>query len=773
MQRSVTPLDVFNEATRFSQGVMGYYTEKNREENNLQLKVDGDKSKNGFADVVRDNPYTGGDFNEYRFKLKEEFDKVFNSIIGESGNNSPYYRQMMEQSRRQWHVEADNTARVKADQWRTDKEHISCNEDQERIIESVRRGERTPQQGIEACRDRANLSGTIRPLSFQERYVMDEASKILTHQTLLSERLKNERDPTRLRGILAGVNAEFDWLDEETDEIDGATGEKKIRKWTYKDKEKFEQELLQGRCAELWDERESYGQRLLAAGRPLEEVNEYNRRMRQEFDRYYNPNNSDVWSDLSTKQLTQRDGYFRDLSGYMKQSGTSSQISKRILLDLYGPEMFIRPQVAGDGTVIVGYYDDGRPITEKYESIREAMGGFIHYKRKAFFEAHKNLERPVVQLMWEQEQSDFFGIFYGEVEKAMKQIDPQLAIDFANFRKTDIYIKSEGDYFNRDVNRMSALERDQYGQRCVQFFESIFFNGITDVPTIRQMMRDFTGGEILNVFGRRPNSRNEETRFNEMKAYSDRVMSGGAEHTVFVINEPERLRLGLNTSDRPQNQVSYGWRDHRLQEAAEAFRNEERGILAGILGVRTDALKPRWMASDGQQGDVIPKGIFVIGEGANARTVRLNYENNEYKVEELKNKEWVRGESRERDRTHVENRRNDMQIMDSGRHPITREEGFSYTMMPPNYNGTSNQWNVALDGAKRAAWVEYSEGMRNGTVITQMVNAGKNPLNGEPLNTASMPPHLRSTMTARTWAGKPPEFVKQEWIKHFEQQVRR
>ena len=335
MQRT-TPLDAFNAAARFSQGVAGHYTEKNKEQNDLQLRVDNDKAKNRFADIVRDNPYTGGDFDVYRFKLNEEFDKAINSIIGESGNNSPYYRQMMEQSRRQWHVEADNTARVKADQWRTDKETVSCNEDMERIIEAVRRGDMTPQQGIEANRDRINLSGTIRQLSYQERYVMDEASKILTHQTLLTERLKNERDPSKLRGILAEANAEFDW----TDEIDEATGEKKIKKFTYKDKDKFDEELLQGRCFEIFGEREALRRRLITDGgaQNLREANKIAEENSKLLRDYYDSDKPE-YQLLNSRYRSQMDGWFKttrdQLSAASSGTGAARQLGKKEIEDSF------------------------------------------------------------------------------------------------------------------------------------------------------------------------------------------------------------------------------------------------------------------------------------------------------------------------------------------------------------------------------------------------------------------------------------------------------
>jgi len=778
MQRT-TPLDAFNAAARFTQSALQVPTQKERERNINRINVDNELFDLRITEWMNKNPFVGGNndaedreaFKLYREKLRAFIDAEGIRLKGES--SSRFYDEQMGYAIKQHYVNAEGKAMQKAENWRTERAFIGVDNFANAEREAVKRGDRTPMaavfavvQKLDSLRgDEFNPGIDISP-KVEHEFI--NRFKINIHQIRGTELFNNVTDPAKLRAARAQLNEEFKFMDEETDEIDAATGNKKIKKWTYDKKDEFEEALLQGRCFELWKDRESSSQRKIAAG-DINGANEDNRKWRREFDRYYNPANTDVWSDLNTQQLSQGDGWFRDLSGHLKQPGTPSQISKRILLDLYGPEMFIRPQLQGDGTVIVGYYEDGRPITEKYSSIREAMGGFVHYKRAAFFEANKKLELPVVQLMWEKEQSEFFEKFYDEVEKAMKQIDPQLSIDFVNFRKTDTYIKSGSDYFNRDINKMSALERDQYGQRCIQFYESIIFNGITDVPTIRQMMRDFTGGEILNVFGRRPSSSNERTKFNEMKAYSDSVMSGGAEHTVFVLNEPERLRLGLNASNRPQNQVSYGWRDHRLQEGAEAHRIEERGIVAGILGVKPEDLKMGWMASERQQGDVIPKGIFVIGEGANARTVRLNYENNEYKVEELKNKEWVRGESRARQLNRDERRQDSRQAVDTGKNPITREEGFDFTRPSPNRPENAL---VVNSGFGKLQWLEYSERLYNNPtrVITEAVQNRRNPLNGERLNITAIPQHLRSTMTARTWAGKGPEFVYQAWIKEFEQQ---
>jgi len=373
-----------------------------------------------------------------------------------------------------------------------------------------------------------------------------------------------------------------------------------------------------------------------------------------ELNRYYNPNNPE-YENFNNDHRDRASGYFdvSRLEAYQRQGTRGESMA---LLDYYGPEMFIRPQINGDGTVIVGRNGDGRPITVRYDSISEAMEGFMFYKREAFFASKGGEDTHTLQL-WEAEQAEWFEKFHNEVGTALNQINPTLSSDFSKFRNFDTYItdKRGNEYYNRGVDRMTPEQRDEYGQRCVDFFHSIFYNGITDVPTIRQMMREFTGREIENVLQWRSTPSDQGRRYQQLKAFSEKAMSGQAEDILFVRYNPERLDLEGRAPEQ-----TFVFRNEAQRQAVEMVREEERSIAAGILGTDKSNLMSSWMNSERRRGDVIPKGVFKIEEGENAGTYRLNYDNNANPVLMRQNPQtgaWVEHTRSERPPTEPEARR--------------------------------------------------------------------------------------------------------------------
>jgi hypothetical protein len=442
-----------------------------------------------------------------------------------------------------------------------------------------------------------------------------------------------------------------------------------------------------------------------------------------QWNKRYNPNNEREYNNSNEDYRDRGSGFFDvgKLEGYLKQGDAGR---KTALLDFYGPEMFIRPQFHGDGTVIVGYREDGSPIIERYDSIKEAMEGFISYKKEAYLYS-KGGEDAATLLMWQKEEAEWFEKFYDEVGKALGQINPVLQSDFNNFRKFDTYL-TEGtkdkpnEYYNKEIEKQyknDPYARDLYAQRCVDFFKSIFFNGITDVPTIRQIMRDFTGQEIINVLQWKSTPSNEKDKLRQLKAFSDKAMSSEAEDILFRKYEPERLAMGLAASGKTP-EPTYLWRDNKQQEAIENVREDERKRTADILDIPINELKLNWMDSTRRKGDVIPKGIFVVEKGEKAGTYYMGYDDNANQVVMKQNpttKAWEEHKKVVRQpspkETFQQYRRTQDEYLKAVRdkiNPITGEEFDYHKEPPPGLTIPLSEWNRPGNRIQKdLVWANY------------------------------------------------------------------
>jgi len=743
--------------------------------------------KNNYANFLRDTPYIIGENeeddqytqDEYFGKSTYFFDEQID--IAKKKNNSPRFHQMMDQVRPQLIEAARNNGMALHDEKRIERAYKIA----EKNISSFLSSGWEPERIIADIHNSINMLGREAGLLPQEMSEMRKTYETEVYKRFAAEMIGQVKDVNHLQAAMQGIRNRFNFLPADiinSYDENGKITSTEERAWSFEGKEEWESELLyqetariQGEHYKVFDTMESTMQRLLTSGR-LEDAIELAKEWSPIWERYYNPKNPE-FANTNEDYLRKGDGFFdyRKLEGYLSQGEEGKWVS---LLDAYNLEMFLRPQIqrGSNGTVIVGYNEDGSPITMPYNSLQGAFEGFIFYKREAFFRDKRKdgIEDYVSLQLWQAEEARWFENFYSEVGTALKQIDPTLSYDYDRFTKFDTYLKEDSSYYNRDIRKLSDFERDQYAQRCVDLYRSIFFNGITDVPIIRQIMRDFTGSEILSYLTWNNTRTEEGDLLRQMKAFSDKARSNEAEHILFKMHSPERL----NISGQATEPTYYFRPGGNLEKAVNDFVEEERKRMADILGLSIDNLKPQWMSSKIITGDVIPKAKFVIENGEHAGTYYLDYDNNANVL--IKREDDSVYRRYERQLTNTEQRQQNQAVYQSnidsiseGLNPVTGE-AFDYALRPPpNLQVTQSNWNRTGNGIRNdLTWANYFRDLMNDpeTVINQALDKGKNPLTGEDLNNM-MPPAFTGGQGA--WQRLGADNQRRELVRYFESQLRR
>jgi len=789
-----TIADAFNASINFGRQVLDYKTEKSREQTILELNNENDIINTNIQNYIRDHQYVGGAAEDDDRKAYDEYLSGLNYFIDEQihnskqKNHSQFYWDSMDQSAVQLRENARNYALGRQDEWNMNREDVSRGEDIQRYMAA----DMDPQRKLNAIYNRIRLSKTRRPINPQQENDMRIAAERAVYEQYAVNYLKDFNDVNDLQDAMKHVRDTFaGFMPSSAVNIYDDKGnviETKEQPWGFENREQWEKDLIdketariQGEHFEVIDRAQSTMVRLLVSGR-LEEAIALANEWRPKWDLYYNPNNKE-FANSNQEYLNRGENFFdvRKLEGYQSQGEVGKWVS---LLEAYTLDMFLRPQIidGGNGTVIVGYNEDGSPITMRYESLDDAYDGFLHYKREAFFRDKRkdNIEDYVTLQLWQAELNDWNRNFYTKVGQALNQIDPNLSYDYDRFRQYETFLNPESDYYNRDIRNFSDHQKELYAQNCVRLFHSIFFNGIKDSPSIRQMMRDFVGSDITRLLNWGSTPDNDGDYLLQLKAFSDKAKSGEAENIIFKLYSPERLNLSGQASV-----PTYHFRSTNLERAVNNFVEEERRRIAGILGLGTESLKTSWMPSDRISGDVIPKGMFVIQSGQHAGTYYLDYDDNANPIVMKRNNSGGWGEYRrgtrqptvaesttEFMRENTEFNRN----LSNNRHPILGNEFIASTLPPPNSSVPMSSWNDPRNTTtmRNQAWASYFiELQNNPSMIGQIVRQGKNPFTGEVLDLYNnVPPGIN----ARSWQNNTTynnERRMQAWIDNFTRQLSR
>jgi len=725
--------DVFNAGTRAASPFIQEETAKLKEKNDIELKYNAARIKTNLDNYVRDNPYNGN-ADEYFGKIQDYTHKLYDEAA--QTNTSPYFQKTLEVQRAVAVETSRNYVLQQEDAWRVKKEGASFEEDIKSYIDSGW----APEMALDAIDNRVKLTKTRRQIGPEEEANFRKGAERAVYEKFASDAMGAASDVNKLEDVLDALHKRFEFMPKAKTPVYDENGNEAgtlEKPWGYEGKDEWERGLVEKATKRIqeahWNqiqEAEGLFNRYIRSG-DITAAIEFGKEWGAFHNKYYDPRNSEH-GNLSGQQLRQSDDYFDigKLKGYLEQGKEKNETGKKnndpVLSAIadYEPELFIRPQFLGDGTVIVGNNADGTPITRTYKSLKEAIEGFIGFQRSAFMYS-KGGEDAATLHMWENERAKWFEKLFNEIKTAMNQRDDQLQIEFDQFRKFDTYIKKgtkdePNEYYNEEIGKLNLKDpkdlklRDDYAQRCIDFFHTIFYNGPTSAAAVRQAMRDFTGQEIIKLLQYKEIKSGEAEQLKQLKAFSDKAMSGGAEDVVFVKYEPERLVLGLTVSGKAP-EPTYLWRDEKQQLAVETVREEERERTANILGLSLVDLQPYWMPSSRRKGDVIPKGIFVVEKGDNAGTYYMDYDGSANQVVMKQNPStglWEEHKKVERPQTTEERKKSYentvadyMEILTSKKHPETGKD-FDYEKeAPPSIAPAA--WNFFSKENKKQTWANY------------------------------------------------------------------
>jgi len=792
-------MDAFNEAIRFTTGYMGYQTQKNNEQNQLEIDVFNASFQTNIQNYLRDNPYLGG--------LSEEDDqRAFNDYLGKLDyfveeqyanarrtNNSQNYRQMMDRMRVQSLEANRNYALGKQDEWRISREAASLLEDNRRYIEAGW----SPEETVRAINNRLALSATIQPILPEQMENMKRYYERAVYENYVGGALGRANDVNDLEGILREAQSAFGFLPplavNTYDEDGNVIGTQELP-WSFEGKKDWEDHRIEeetkrirGEHFEFYQDKNSEFERAVISGN-YDLAESIARQYGAAWNRYWNPNNREhLNSDAAYRDRGSHWFDLGKLNAYRELGEAEAGI--RFLAE-YNLEMFTQPQLDGHGNVIVGYNADGKPIIENYDSFAAALQGFLSYKRKAFFMSNGGEDAYTLQ-MWEAEQAVWFERWWDEVERAVRQKSPTLADDFRRGREFSTYTTAGGAYYEslsssdqRYIRGLSDEQRTLFEERCVNFYTTLFmnrtFDGITDVSEIRRIMRDFTAREIESYLRWSSTPRELGQKYIQLMEFSNRAMDGRADDIIWIDYNPRRLGAAGGT---------YMFRDTNAQLAVEAVRQEEQSIIAGIFGIERDLLQPSWMRSKLRNNDVIPKGMFKIESGQHAGTYYLGYDNNANPIVMRQNAQGGWGEYRREERrlTQAEriqqsqiNWNNLVETINNNINPITGE-AFNYGTNPPPTIGNSTAWNPNNYGAQ--SWSAYFQRLKDEpALLTSVINSGKHPFTGASFSYRTNPPpgsgipaNLPAGVSSNrpTWESMGAGERLQVWVEHFERQLGR
>ena len=789
MQRRTTPLEAFQEAARFTSTMLQQPIEENRERNldkinlhlaRINLKVDEEMSKHQFVGG-NDESSDRDAYTKYLNNLKGFIDNEFSVIRGD--RSSVFYDEQMKQARRMLHVRAEGKVMEKAEQWRTERGLIALGDN----LEKWRNAEdREPEEilkmiGEEIKNTRGDRSEGVKGLglTYEQENNLLRANQILYYQSYMMKTARGVTDHKQLRKTLDDARAKFDAvLGAETEEVDEA-GNRKRNPWTFKDKDKFDEELRQGRNFDIWSERESYIQNRIAAAssdRELRQTNEESKKFREEFSKYFDTNNKDYYGDLNADQMRQADGWFRNLDGYLRQgSGAArqTQVKLPLIIDKQDSWYFIMDAVNYKKDLIL---NGG---TYKFQDLNTAVDQVLFLDREAFYKNNGG-ENAYTRGLWQEQEGRHMRMFWAEMEKYLGDHNPDLLATYQKFVNAETYI-------NRQINRQ---DNDFYhadfltdrGQKAISFFKNLFLQqGISNTAALITEMQAYTGGGLLAM-----SSQLQHTNSNDPGVQIKRN---------FEINGVLTSAAADDMVHKDTNTGRAVFRNGDQQKLIEAHANREMHRIASIMDIdlRVNKIDMAWMPSTKRKGDIQPKAMFTVGTGANERHYYLDYDRNGNEV--VKNlrwdenrRIWVEGVERQggQARTQSESnharsvqRNSDRANLVGQRHPLTGNELDYKTTPTPNFNDNPTNsayrrrsWTNYTEANRLEEWADYCRRLRDEPAfVIQIIDSGKNPLTGDRLNISSKPPNI----TDRAWAVNftNDSDKRQAWIEYFQQQVRR
>jgi len=719
-----TIMDAFNAAGHFTQQALGYMDAAKRREADAFLRNIPAEFATDIQNRMRDNPfnYTGDpdnseELNKYAQEYNEELANYAREWYAKKIGNktaSPYVRRNVDQMQTQALETLRNAALVKQDEWRTQREYVSLEEDCGKYVEAVKKRDMTPQQAVESIYNRIELSGTRVEINPQKRNEIRKEKTVAVYKGNAASILGKVNDVNDIEAAMKKARDDFAFMPTETlnayDKEGNVTGTEKSP-WGFNGKDEWEKALveqetkrIQGERFELFREKQAYMERLAVSGDYSGAIN-FAKAWGAEWNKYYNPKNKEFAN--SNDDLRDRgSGFFniKTLEGYLKHG---SEGKKALELDI-SPGRFIRAVLPGGG----GFVDMGEDVEGiNVESMRDSWEKFISLKEQAFrLGRGENGYGAIADSDWANEREEWFGKFKDEMKKIMQEDEHKtLWKTYSKLLDYDTYLDKKTPYYLK--GNIEEEQRKRFIQDCVSLTMDLVWNGVTDPVELDNRVKAFIVGDLDKKlkWGQTPNK--EGDLIKKLAAWDKEVVTEGkAKDRVFSKLRMESAKI---FSAEP-GEDELVWRDKNFKNDAYGVRDAEWGYAYKLLGLPKEQLHPGWMLSDDKERDPIAKGIFTVKEGEKKGTYRLGYDEKSNPYLLKKNDDsWEKTEykmtlpltQKEKKQLYEDTKDEYIRQIRNGKNPLTGKN-FDFSNPPPTWKYSIDEWNNP-NTSKTIVWANY------------------------------------------------------------------
>ena len=442
-----TLMDVFNAGARAASPFIQYETDRLKAQNDLHLKAIAATSVTELENKIRDNPFDGNfgqsnanappDENNspYVAKLQQFAEELYDKAADE--NNSPYFQKNIKAMKAQAMESMRRRALEAEDAYRVKQEGVHRRQNIQGYVDTL-----PPEAAIDI---RIKLSAS-RDAGFDPQQQQQERQAAYTalYAKHAQEAVERVEDVSQLDAVIKAVNIKFAEVmpKEKVPVYDGQGNETATeeRDWTFEGREKWEQTLIkqrtnqiQAKHGEKIETAQGTFERYIASG-DLEGAIAFAKPEAAKLNRYYNSKNQE-YANLSNEQRNQYGPYldFSRLEAILEKEKDKKKAALVAMIP-FNPEMFIDPQINGDGTVttgyeLVGYDQDGqpqmKPIQTRYETLLDARNGYIDLERQAFEYQNQGKPQILVSTGWAIKEGELLRDFDDAVLTRMGKLDPQ------------------------------------------------------------------------------------------------------------------------------------------------------------------------------------------------------------------------------------------------------------------------------------------------------------------------------------------------------------